>query len=256
MPKQKAPQEYSGYFTLHGRDQSHSNWVLFHQVKPSPKKNPAMPPVFYKFFGNPIAPGGLQLHPRYDGIQCSSCGGMNPYDAFDLGFDKDVKIRMKGDFGVSDDEIFLINRKMLDVLKREKVGGFEVKPVGTEGWYALKVTLIVDANPKVIKSEKKECAACGRPKETFGLYQRLSDVEVPTVKNTFFAPQPMRCKPHWRFDNRDIMVTGEVVTVLKRNGVKGDSCHRLFTEEEWKRKIANEKKGDFKFLPGTIVLLY
>ena len=60
----------------------------------------------------------------------------------------------------------------------------------------------------------------------------------------------MRCKPHRRFDNRDVMITGEVATVLKRNGIK------VLTEEEWKQKRANEKGGDFEFLPGTVILLY
>ena len=52
------------------------------------------------------------------------------------------------------------------------------------------------------------------------------------------------------------MITGEVATVLKRNGIKGSSCHKLLTEEEWKQKRANEKGGDFEFLPGTVILLY
>src|SRR5476649_2164318 len=103
MKKQKAPIEYSGYFTLHARDQSHDNWILFRKTKPSPKKNPQMPPVFYKFFGNPIAPGGLEIRPQYKDLRCPSCGGINPYDAFDLGFDKDIEIRMNGDFGDSNE---------------------------------------------------------------------------------------------------------------------------------------------------------
>ena len=245
-------QNYDGYYSLSPRDQSHENWVLFHKTKPSPKKRPELGPVFYRFFGSPVAPGGLTIRPRYQGFLCPDCGGYDPYGAFLLGFDTDIKIRINGDFGWSTDNVLLISRRMLDVLQDERVAGYEVKPVGTEGWFALKITLVVNAVPEVIKRVGDGCATCHRPKEAFGTYERLSQVSVLDARNTFFTTNTMRCSPFRRSDNRDILITGEIVTALKRHGIKGDSCHRLLTEDEWHE---DERRGH-EPLPSTCVSLY
>jgi len=252
----KSPANYSGYYSLWPRDQSRDNWILFRKTKPSPKKRPELGAVFYRFFGKPVAPGGLEVRAQYRELLCPDCGGYDPYAAFPLGFDTDIKIRINGDFALSSDNLLLISPRMLEVLQEESVGGFEVKSVGTDGWFVLKTTLVVEADPEVIKRVGESCSTCNRPREAFRIYKRLSQVSVPTVKNTFFTVGPMRCSPFRRSDDREILITGEVVTALKRNGIKGDSCHRLLTEEEWHEVERRQQGGDHKPLRGTCILLY
>ena len=252
----KPPPNYSGYYTLWPRDQSRDNWVLFRKTKASPKKRPELGSTFYRFFGNPVAPEGLEIRPQYRDLLCPDCGGFDPYRAFPPGFDADIKIRINGDFALSSDNLLLISSRMLEVLKEERVGGFEVKPVGRDGWSVLKITQVVDADPEVIKRVGESCSTCNRPREAFRIYKRLSEMSVPTEKNTFFTVGPMRCSPSLRADRREVLITGEVVTALKRHGIKGDSCHRLLTEEEWHEVERREQAGNYKPLPDTCVLLY
>src|SRR5207249_1087134 len=103
-------------------------------------------------------------------LLCPDCGGYDPYAAFPLGFDTDIKIRINGDFALSSDNLLLISPRMLEVLQEESVGGFEVKSVGTDGWFVLKTTLVVEADPEVIKRVGESCSTCNRPREAFRIY--------------------------------------------------------------------------------------
>jgi hypothetical protein len=145
---------------------------------------------------------------------------------------------------------------MRDALQSEQVGGFELQPVGTGGWFALKVTLLVSATPGPLRRTGQSCAACGRPEEVFGVYTRLSDLAIPALNRTFFIPNRKRLWHSPHYETRDVFVTGDVVAALKRHAIKGDSCHRLLTEDEWDEVRRREKARDFDHLPGTCILLY
>lgn len=252
----KLPQDFSGYYTLWPRDQSRDNWVLFRKTKPSAKQRPELGSAFYRFFGNPIAPGGLQIRSQYQDLLCPDCGGYDPYEAFPFGFENDIKVRINGDFGYSNDDLLLISRRMLEILEQEHVGGFETKPVGNEGWFALRVTCVVEADAHAIKRVGESCPTCQRPQEAFGIYKRLGQLTLPLAANTFFTARPMRCSPFRRSDKREILITGEVVATFKRHRIKGDSCHRLLTEDEWREVEQRRNRGDHNPLPGRCVLLY
>ena len=106
---------------------------------------------------------------------------------FEVGFDDPVTMRFKGDYGHTEDRIFSINEKFLNVLKKADVGGFETKPLGKSGWHALRVTLLVDHANDVVDTSGPSCPECERPKESGGIFEYLSELSLPVHPHTFFT---------------------------------------------------------------------
>jgi hypothetical protein len=240
-------------FLLGDNDHAKSSWVLFEVVRPLPgrPRSPALPPAMAAFFG-PRPDGEMRMRPHFQPACCPACGRYDEDDVFDIGFEGPVTIRLLGDFGWTEDRLCVVSARFLKVLRGAKVRGYETKPVGTSGWHALRVTERVECRKGVIRPSRKRCRACGRPDGGVGGFQDVGDLSVPGHPNTLFTTEVHR---HRRFQDRDIFATDDVVGALKRAGIKGGYCNRLWTDEERDRIDEEAKVGVRWKPPGTTVLL-
>lgn len=229
------------YYSVNLEDHPKNSWVLFEVLKVLPRqpKPPGLPPVFYKFF--PAQEVEVRLKPQYQSLICRKCGRFDSDQVFEAGFDGAVTIHFKGDFGYTDDRVFVINGKYHKALLRARIGGFETKPLGKSGWFALRATLRVEHAEKVIKSRKPLCSECGRPKESFGRFEQVRQLAVPTVSSTFFTTTTGWPSAH--FCDRALFLTEDALQVLKQDRVKGGYCTRLLTDEEVKKQKQKAREG-------------
>ena len=229
------------HYEISLEDYPKTSWALHEVVKLSPRRpRPAeMPSVFYKFF--PSADVEVRLKPQYHHVCCNKCGRFDSDKMFEIGFDDPVTIQFKGDYGHTNDRMFVINEKFLKVLKKSKVGGYETKSLGKSGWHALHVTLLVDYVAGVVKTRKPICSKCGRPKENFGVFQYRRQLSLPSQSNTFFATKTGW--PSYHFSDRQIFISEDVLQVLLEGGIAGGYCNRLWTDEELKQQKEKAKQG-------------
>ncbi len=240
MPRRNSqPSSQPRLYRVCDNEQPRRNWVVFREIK-APKPFPRFQFIPRGMFDTSRGMGGVfQTRPRYQRVVCSRCHRFDSDEIFQAGFDEDVTIRFRDDFATTNDRIFLISQRMLEVLRKGKVGGFEVKPVGKEGWHGLNVTLRVDSDPGAYHEAGARCRACGMRKEGAGggLIELLSQVTAPARSNVFFTTRAA-----WlgrEVSDRDILCTEEVVLLLKENGLRKGSFHRLWTAEE--KRIYDEK---------------
>ena len=238
------------YYLLGENDQPQSSWVMFRLVKPEPKRprNPELPPVIYRFFG-PQPDGKMELKPQFQAICCRACGRYETDDAYDIGFDDPAIIRIRGDFSHTQDRIPVVSQRVLQALKKGRVKGFETKPVGSSGWYALRATLRVDSAEGVFQSMPPFCPECGRADRVPGSFKQLSHLSLPSQPRLIFSTKKSWPKPLW---DRYFLLTEDVVRILKDAGVTGGYCNRLWTHEE--AEIAKTKGPGWKPAGSTVFL--
>jgi hypothetical protein len=232
---------YMNYYEIGLADYTKTSWAMHEVVKRLPKQpRPAeMPSVFYKFF--PSRDVELRMKPQYHHLCCKKCGRYDSYKVFEIGFDDPVTMRFKGDYGHTNDRMFVINDKFMKVLRKAKVSGYETKPLGKSGWHALRVTLLVDYTDRVVKTRKPLCSECGRPKENFGLFQYQSQLSLPSQSNTFFTTKSGW--PSYHFSDRQIFISEDVLQALREGGIVGDYCTRLWTDDELKKQKEKARQG-------------
>ena len=224
-------------YSLNENDRPRHSWALITEEKKTrkPIRPPEISPTVRQLLGQPI-PSGLRFKPQYSGYRCKSCRRFDGYAVFDEGFDDDVKIRIKGDFGHTTDRIFVVNDRFVHAIQSVDAKGYELKPLGKSGWHALRVNCFVEIAPGVIKVTNVSCSDCGRANEAWGLVQRISEVQIPPTKMSFFASS--KSMPYMFLD-REIFVTEDLLMALKSNGIKGGYALRLFTDEEWAKLKVN-----------------
>ena len=221
-------------YRIETKEQPRSNWVVFRQ----PQRGSS---------------GQRQIRPRYAGLVCPACERFGSDNIFDAGFDSDVTLHFRDDFAETSDYLFVIGQKMLDVLRKARVRGYKVKKVGkAAGWYVMRVTLRVKSNPRVFSYERARCKACGRPLDGGGLHELMAQIEPPPVSNTFFTTK-LNCLAREGPD-RDLFCTEDVVLLLKANGIRRGSFHRLWTREEKKKRDAKEKEDIFNWYPPKQII--
>jgi hypothetical protein len=230
MKAAPARRAFAGYYQLVGNDQPKLNLVFLEKDKQ-----------------------GVRLRERYLHLACPLCGGFDLDETFDQGFDRDVVIRMKGDFGFTDDKALAISERMLNALQSERVRGFKARPVGREGW---SVACIVNASPRALKASGVRCRGCGRPEERFGGYQRLNQMSVPTTSRSFFRPCHRRCSQvvGRRLDIADPFVTGDVIPILLDHKIRGGALTRLMSETEWRALLADHRQRRLSKYPEVAIL--
>jgi hypothetical protein len=244
---------FMNYYYLGERDQSRSSWVLFELVKAGPKhfRNPELPPVMYQFFG-PQPEGEMRMKPEYLPLCCKTCGRYDDDPVFEVGFKDPVTIRIKGDFSHTQDRVFVVNEKFLSVVQKAKIRGYETKPVGKSGWHAFRATERVDFAERVMKLVEPFCPECKRAQTTTGMFEHLSQLDVPNHPNTFFTTK--RGWPTMLWD-RWIFAAEDVVKALKQGGIKGGYFNRLWTDEEVRMAEEKAQQGNKWKPPGITVLL-
>jgi len=225
---------------------------LFEVIKAAPKhvREPELPPVLYRFFG-PVREGKLQMKAEYLPVCCEKCGRYDEDDIFTIGFRDPAEIRIKGDFSHTQDRIFTVNDKFLNVVRNAKTFGFETKPIGKSGWHAFKVNCRVDCKDGVLEPTEPVCEECGR-REASGSFNYANQISAPPLGNTFFTTKVHYHRMLWE---RDIFITEEVVRTLKDGGIKGGYCNRLWKDEELRMRDEKAKHGKKWKPPGSTVLL-
>ncbi len=246
--------DYEGCYVLVPRDQGQLNLVFLRKTRALTKQEK----LERRGPGVEGRPPNMEIPEKYARLMCPSCSALDPYAAFDVGFDQDAKIRINGDFAPSDDGVLLISQRMLAALQGGKVQGFETKPVGKD-WFALKITQVVDSDPKALEEKGPKCARCSRPREVIGLFQRIGEIVPPKSRPTLFTARGMHIggRSWFRTDVRTPMVTGDVVAVLAKHGIKGNSCVRLLSDGEWREwQEALRQKGPraISERPGVVLL--
>ena len=230
-------------------DQPKSSWVLHDVIQRSLKRRSTeMPSAFNKFFAPPDA--DVHRKERYQKLCCSKCGRYDSDEVFEAGFEEPMAIQFKQDMGWTNDRQLVLSDKVLGVLKKAKVGGYETKPVGRSGWHVMRVTSRVDCNKKVYNLEKPNCKACGQPAEGGGSIWQLRDVKPPAGTNTFFTT-----KVGWASmyeADREVFLTKDVYEALKDGKVSGPHCDRLLSDEEVARMktTGKEPAGRTVYLKG------
>lgn len=241
------------YYYLVEKDKLRLSWAVSVVRKPLPKhtRNAELPPVLYRFLG-PVPEGEMALKPQYEGVACKVCGSYDDDAMFDLGFFDPVTIRFKEDFGHTDDRVFVISQKFLDVLRSAKIHGFETKPLGSSGWHALRVTERVECDESVMEQIGPFCRECGRAERVPGAFTKLEELSLPSRPRVIFTTKKGWPKP---FRDRTTFLTEDVVELLKGAGIKGGWCHRLWTSNEVEKMEVKAKQGKKWKPPGAIVTL-
>ena len=192
------------------------------------------------------------MKPRYNPLRCQTCGRYDSYDIFDEGMDGEVNIRIMGDFGHTDDRIFVISSRFLDVLTSIQAKGYETKALGESGWHAFKITRLVQLVPNLVQFSGPVCSSCGRADDAFRLVQFVGQIEAPDEPNTFFAS--LKAHPYFRGD-RQIFLTEDIALALKQAKIKGGYCKKVLSNEEWS-KLPKDSDGCLHNWPrGSIVYL-
>lgn len=219
------------YYEIQEKEQIQTSWVMHDFVKK--KRGGVRSNWGLQSFLGPIPDGEVRMKEKFLRICCPKCGRYDEDDAFDIGFDEPVTIRIKGDFAGTSDRIFIVSDKFVNIVTRNKIGGFVSKPIGNSGWNAFNITFRVDCADDAIVFGESFCPACGRPDRIKGSFRYEKQLVVPDVSNSFFTT---RKNWHHIFMDRDIFMDEKTALILKENGISGLSCYRLFTEEE-RRKI-------------------
>lgn len=240
-------------YKLVEKDQPRSSWAIHDRVKSLPmhQKRPELPSVIYRFFG-PESEGEMQMKSEYRSLRCKTCGCYDDDSVFNIGFFDPVIIRIKGDFAGTQDRVFAISDKFLKVIKNAKTYGFETKPIGTTGWHAFRVTERVDCDESVMSLLEPFCLECNRPDRVPGTFEYSKQLSLPARSNTFFTTKKGWAKP---FHDRAIFLTEDVMQILKKGGVTGGWCNRLWTDDEVQVGLEKAKQGKKWTPPGWCVSL-
>jgi hypothetical protein len=245
----------SRLYVICPNEQPRTNLVVFRQIK-SPKQlppSPYVPGVVRTLLGYDRGVGGIrEVRSRYSKLVCPGCQNFDSDKIFAAGFDDDVNIHFRDDFAETNDFIFVISQRMLNVLRKGRVRGYEVKKVDKSGWYAMRVTDRVDSDPAVFRYEKPRCKECGDPVDGGGGHSLLSEIEPPSTANTFFTTKK-RCLAREGPD-RDLFCTEDVVLLLREHGIRKGSFHRLWTEDERAKRKAKEKQGILNWYPPKRII--
>ena len=175
--------------------------------------------------------GGPLVYVRYLDYLCPKCHSFDRAALFarKQGLEGGPKIRVsKGrELAEARDGFLLIKSRVLNLLQKHKVSGYEARAVPHADWHVLRVTHRVAYRDFKPQREKPPCPECGRG-AYFGIAQALRQIAVPSRQNTFFAPELERTNAF------DVYLTEDVARMLKSSGVKGAMLSRLLDDEEYR----------------------
>jgi hypothetical protein len=175
--------------------------------------------------------GGPLIYVRYLDYLCPACRSLDRAALFGRkhGLEGGPKIRVsKGrELAEARDGFLLIKSRVLELLKKHDVSGYETRAVPYTEWHALRVTHRVAYRDFRPERQKPPCSTCGRG-AYYGIAQRLRDIVLPARDNTFFGPEVERTNAY------DVFLTEDVARMLKSSGVKGGLLLRLLDDEEFR----------------------
>lgn len=173
--------------------------------------------------------GGPLIYCAYLDCLCPTCRSIDRTALFARkhGLEGGPKIRVsKGrELAEAHDGFLHIKNRVLELLQKHGVAGFETRPVPYTEWHVFRATHRVAYKEFVEKREKPPCKTCGRG-AYYGSASRLREINLPEQDNTFFAPELERTNCY------DVYLTERVALMLKSEGVKGGLLTRLLDDEE------------------------
>lgn len=173
--------------------------------------------------------GGPLIYCAYLDCICQTCRSFDRAALFARkhGLEGGPKIRVsKGrELAEARDGFLLVKNRVLDLLQKHGVAGYETRPVPYTEWHVFRVTTRVAYKEFTPKREKQPCKICGRG-AYHGTASRLREINLPAQDNTFFAPELERTNSY------DVYLTERVALMLKSEGVKGGLLTRLLDNEE------------------------
>lgn len=192
--------------------------------------------------------GGPLIYCAYLDCICPICHSVDRDALFTRkdGLEGGPKIRVsKGrELAEARDGFLLIKNRVLELLRKHKVAGYDTRQVPYTDWHMLRATTRVSYRAFTPKREKPPCRTCGRGAYYGGAFT-LSDIALPEHSNTFFGPELERTNAY------DIYLTESVAEMLKAEGVKGGVLMRLLSDDEARviregtptaqRKIKNQR---------------
>src|ERR1043166_3562046 len=113
------------YYRFSPDDQKHFNWLIFVEHREPPYH---------------------VLRPRYESLVCGRCKKFDHDKVFGEGFDKGLKIRVKGDMFYSEEGFYCFNDKVKQIVESYGFSGLVFKSIKQTGWHAINVACRVDAN--------------------------------------------------------------------------------------------------------------
>lgn len=173
--------------------------------------------------------GGHLIYCAYLDCICPTCHSFDRAALFARknGLEGGPKIRVskRRELAEARDGFLLVKSRVLELLKKHRVTGYETRPIPYTDWHVFGVTCRVAYKDFTPKREKPPCKTCGRG-AYYGIASLLRHIAVPDHDNTFFAPEIERTNSY------DVYLTESVARMLKSEGVKGGSLTRLFDDEE------------------------
>jgi len=175
--------------------------------------------------------GGPLIYFAYLDCVCPTCRSFDRASLFARkhGLEGGPKIRVsKGrELVEARDGFLLIKSRVLELLQKHAVTGYETRPVPYTEWHVLRVTCRVVYKDFAPKREKPPCKSCGRG-AYYGIANALSHIAVPASDNTLFAPELERTNGY------DVYLTESVARMMKSEGVKGGLMTRLLDDDEYR----------------------
>ena len=175
--------------------------------------------------------GGNLIYCAYLDCICPTCHSIDKDALFAKkeGLEGGPKIRVsKGrELAEARDGFMLIKTRVLSLLQKHRVGGYDTRQIPYTEWHVLRITNRVAYKVFIPKREEPPCKTCGRG-AYYGIASTLRDIAVPDHENTFFTPAVERINGY------DVYVTESVAHMLKAEGVKGGRLERLMDDDEYR----------------------
>jgi len=175
----------------------------------------------------------LSVKPLYTDCVCSNinCKKINHEKAFEKGFLEKSGLKLKADIFGTSEGFLCFNEKTKNIVESNKFAGLDFKPIPGTCWWVVNVVRRVNADWNTFKRKMPACELCGRPKETYGSFNCINQVEAPDERGAFFSPT-FDCGGGMNMD-RDCFLTEDIVSCFKEQKLKGAMFQRLLTPIEY-----------------------
>jgi hypothetical protein len=195
--------------------------------------------------------GAPSIYRSYIPYFCLDCHQLNLRAIFERkeNFEAGPQIRVtaRREFTESGEGFLLIKTRILQLLKKHRVAGYEARAIPHTDWHVLRVTAKVPFKKFKPNYCDAACKACGY-RAYFGVAEALHQIAVPSGENTFFTPEFERPQ------GQDIYLTEKVALMLKSNRAKGAKLDRLLEEDEYKLASADTPAASRKIKHRYIFL--
>lgn len=175
--------------------------------------------------------GGPLIYCAYLDCICPTCHSIDKDALFarkdGLEGGPNIKVSKGRELAEAADGFLLIKSRVLKLLKRHHVAGYDTRQIPYTEWHVLRVTTKVAYRDFKPKREEPPCETCGRG-VYYGIAGALRHISVPRHSRTFFAPEVERDQSY------DVYMTENVAFMLKAEGVKGGLLERLLDDEEYR----------------------